>query len=435
MQLLSLIPLLINMLPIDNSLKITIISLATILLTTENIDIIKNYLFNKFEVIFNKNFTCRVYEFYNALNIDNNRDDKKNIVSNSIYVKYLEYITKKFGNVLEYSKIDDKNDKISIYIDKHQKTLIDIYENKNIYINYYKSNSTSNDPSYFEMTSELNMQMIKEYISKCISYETIKTLSENNITTYDPITYLENFNTNTFSRWRLRKISTTKTEHNTFFPKEMKEVLTNTIDTFVNNPNTYIKYGIPYKVNILIYGKPGMGKSSFIKVLGKKYNIPIFCIDINILDSNKCLSRAFDDINDTMKGKLHIVLFEDIDKTSLFVENSDCKITMDCLINLLDGVKENYGRITVITSNSDIILKNQALCRAGRMDKIVNLDLCDNEQIKEIYNLFFPDQTSLIEWDNYTLRTNISSSELFQYFWDNNNNPQKAFTFICEPVA
>lgn len=62
--------------------------------------------------------------------------------------------------------------------------------------------------------------------------------------------------------------------------------------------------------------------------------------------------------------------------------------TLSGLLNQLDGVSSNHGRILIMTSNHADKL-DPALIRPGRIDKQFHLTFCSKEQIVDFYKLFF----------------------------------------------
>jgi ATP-dependent 26S proteasome regulatory subunit len=63
------------------------------------------------------------------------------------------------------------------------------------------------------------------------------------------------------------------------------------------------------------------------------------------------------------------------------------KLTLSTVLNILDGVLEQPGRIIIMTSNHPEKL-DSALLRPGRIDVIVHFDFCKTHEVKEIVEAF-----------------------------------------------
>ena len=71
-----------------------------------------------------------------------------------------------------------------------------------------------------------------------------------------------------------------------------------------------------------------------------------------------------------------------------FKKDNTCKLTLSFILNLLDGLDENHGRILIITSNYyDKI--DKALIRPGRIDLQVEMKNASLNTIKEMYTHYY----------------------------------------------
>lgn len=105
------------------------------------------------------------------------------------------------------------------------------------------------------------------------------------------------------------------------------------------------------KTSMLLYGKPGNGKTHFVKYLAKKYNLPINMLYFMPEYSNIEIASLFANIPPKC-----IVLLEDFDtyfnKRECLMKNENVRFTFDSVINSLDGVYNDYkGVVFVLTAN------------------------------------------------------------------------------------
>lgn len=183
-------------------------------------------------------------------------------------------------------------------------------------------------------------------------------------------------------------------------PAETKQTIIDDIARFYKNTDWYKRTGIPRKRGYLLYGPPGTGKTSLILALAARFKLNVCLLTLssyamNDNDLNKLMSSA---------PTNSIILIEDVDaafskkraKIEKSNENNDSLssssngVTFSGLLNALDGVAAQSGRIIFLTTNY-IERLDSALIRPGRIDLKVKINYATCFQISEIYKRFFPE--------------------------------------------
>jgi len=168
--------------------------------------------------------------------------------------------------------------------------------------------------------------------------------------------------------WDLKDFNSSKTFDNVFF--QQKDRMLKQIDSFVYGEEFYSKRGLPWNLNILIYGIPGCGKTSFIKALANRLKRHILDINLGCINTCQDFSIAFNTElfgDDFIPVDKRIIVLEDIDsmKGDLLSNRSlalagglaakenplDDNMNLSCFLNTLDGIHEHHGRILIATTN------------------------------------------------------------------------------------
>merc|ERR1712195_97546 len=146
--------------------------------------------------------------------------------------------------------------------------------------------------------------------------------------------------------------------------------------------------GVPYRRGYLLHGPPGTGKTSFTQAVAGELNLNICYLNL----SGGTL--ADDSVNSLLNEAppSSIILLEDID--GIFVERSSVQkksrgrqVSFSGLLNALDGVRSQEGRILFMTTNHREKL-DPALLRCGRADYHVKLDYASANQMQNFFLRF-----------------------------------------------
>ena len=112
---------------------------------------------------------------------------------------------------------------------------------------------------------------------------------------------------------------------------------------------------------------------------------------------------------------------------NVFIE----KLSLSCLLNILDGILETPGRIIVMTTNYPELL-DKALIRPGRIDLICQFTKCTNEMIIEFIETFYDiiltygEIQKIMALENYK----YTPAELTKILFENFDNNLKAIEYI-----
>ena len=180
--------------------------------------------------------------------------------------------------------------------------------------------------------------------------------------------------------------------------------------------------GIKNKLNIVLEGLPGTGKSSTAIAIATKLEKNIASIDFNqkdLTDINFIKSmRKFPDNA--------ICLLEDFD--ALFIERNktdNTKVSFSCLLNFLDGSFSRNDMISIITTNH-ISKIDKAILRPMRTDYVFTFSYCNKYQCEQMFNRLFKEHIENFESIYSAIKNKKFTSCMFQKWLINNiENPEK----------
>lgn len=148
-----------------------------------------------------------------------------------------------------------------------------------------------------------------------------------------------------------------------------------TIDVWRESRSEYDARGLDYRLNFLLHGLPGTGKTSIAKALSNHYQMDVYSLDLSTLYSSS-ITRIFSDMG-PKRG--FILLIEDFDLNSAVSKRKEGeavadsgnpqqrKMNLSHILNLLDGVIPLDNIITIMTTNH-LSKIDPAVYRKGRVD-------------------------------------------------------------------
>lgn len=201
--------------------------------------------------------------------------------------------------------------------------------------------------------------------------------------------------------------------------EQVKQDLIDDVTDYLN-PATrrwYANRGIPYRRGYLLYGPPGTGKSSLSLALAGFFKMRIYIVSLSSISSTEeNLASLFAEL-----PRRCVVLLEDIDTAGLTHtreedrpqenintddpvpkqglrgndkgntnnnNNNGFRLSLSGLLNILDGVASQEGRVLIMTTNH-LEKLDKALIRPGRVDMTVTFGLADTGMTAAIFRAIF----------------------------------------------
>jgi chaperone BCS1 len=189
-------------------------------------------------------------------------------------------------------------------------------------------------------------------------------------------------------KWVLASAKEPRTFESVILDTNLSEQIELDAKEFLNSQKWYASVGLPYRRGYLLFGPPGCGKTSFVSALAARLSLSICCLTLSSSELN----------DQTLNDRLHdapgnaIVLLEDID--SVFVDRNvadahQSRVTFSGLLNAIDGVASQEGRLFMMTTNH-IEKLDPALLRPGRTDVRCEFKRASKKQITEMFHRFYP---------------------------------------------
>jgi hypothetical protein len=372
------------------------------------------------------------------INFKHNSDSNRDTLAHSI----LDYITNRpnIQSILYTNTYFKLN---------HTKPIL-INEEDEIYVCLLKdiSNDSDNTSQIIEIYSYIfNVDELRSFIKKIEYNYTIKIQNKLG----DKLYYFNDMSTGKINKNDYNKIPPfisftmkpfiTNRKFNNVIGPESK-LIEKRVNFFKNNKKWYDNKGIPYTLGLLLSGPPGGGKTSTIKCVANEMKRHIINVKLHKHVTRTQMENLFfnESLNIVQNGRnetviipidQRIYLFEDLDAddTDILLDRSETpgfdndkftplslhensstsncgfkdyqsreekekeefsseKLTLSCLLNLLDGVLEAPGRIVVMTTNY-IEKLDSALIRPGRIDLICEFKKCTNQSIIEFIDMFY----------------------------------------------
>lgn len=216
---------------------------------------------------------------------------------------------------------------------------------------------------------------------------------------------------------------------NIIMDEPIKNRIVDGLENWKNSKDWYIKHQLVHKIGIMLYGKPGTGKSTVVRAISSMFDNA----DILTVDTSDIMSSIKDIVDKRRRsyGTL-IVLIEDIDMifksrndektfnngpttTTTTGSETDNDTNQNALFQLLDGIYSTDNTIYIATTNyRDRI--DPALIRYGRFDIQEEFEYFDKDNALKFVQLLGYDETLLTDISiTYPIQPSYLQSKIMEY--------------------
>lgn len=202
------------------------------------------------------------------------------------------------------------------------------------------------------------------------------------------------------------------------------ETIVRDITRFLDAEDRYADLDYPYHRGILLHGAPGTGKTSIAAAIANHLKLDVYYISLGSIKDNNALGNLLQGVRSRS-----LLLLEEIDICKATNENGrggndgNSGITMDGLLQALDGFTAPHGLVTIMTTNKIEVL-DEALIRSGRADLKLEITTVDKGQVERMcqqFIKFVPEGLPEVE-----VRHGIAPSDIVEVFKQNIYNNEAA---------
>jgi hypothetical protein len=150
----------------------------------------------------------------------------------------------------------------------------------------------------------------------------------------------------------------------------VRSLLKDDFESFFAREAWFRENKLPLRRGYLLHGPPGNGKSSVVRAMLSSRALTAYTM--RLFDARQDDSDLDHLFETAIQNRPSMVLLEDIDRAFPTTGETKSQISLQQLLNCLDGVGSGEGIVVVATANEPAILDPAILRRPGRFDRVVH---------------------------------------------------------------
>ena len=147
-------------------------------------------------------------------------------------------------------------------------------------------------------------------------------------------------------------------------------LLKNDFESFWSREQWFRDRGLPFRRGYLLHGPPGGGKTTSIRAMMTSRGLSAFTI--RLFEPQTSDIDLEDLFEVALSQRPAMLVFEDLDRAFPRVGESRSQVSLQTLLNCLDGIATGDGIAVVATANEPAALDPAILRRPGRFDRVVH---------------------------------------------------------------
>jgi ATPase family associated with various cellular activities (AAA) len=165
-------------------------------------------------------------------------------------------------------------------------------------------------------------------------------------------------------------------------------LLKDDFESFFERESWFREKRLPFRRGYLLHGPPGNGKTTAIRAMMSTRGLSAYTM--RLFDRRKDDGDLDALFEKALRHRPALVLLEDLDRAFPKTGETRSNISIQQLLNCLDGVATGEGLIVVATANEPTILDPAILRRPGRFDRVVHFPNPTRDLRQEYFSRFDP---------------------------------------------